>query len=77
MVLREHIGETPNPVLDQGDFPLTLTFELTSEVVVGRATGGIAIQKPKEENAIPRVVNSARASERVIERLSLELAKRS
>lgn len=43
MVLREHIGETPNPILDQGDFPLTLTFELTSEGVGGRATGSIAI----------------------------------
>lgn len=32
MVLREHIGETPNPILDQGDFPLTLTFELPLKV---------------------------------------------
>lgn len=64
MVLREYIGETPNPILDQGDFPLTLTFELTSEGVGGRATGSIAIQKPEEENAIPRVVNSASFRER-------------
>lgn len=59
MILWEHAGKTANPVLDGERFPTEI--DIWTNLWRCDCLENVTIQKPKEANKLPRMVNSAKS----------------